>query len=68
MANALLHKVEVVESYTVETLDQLQVALKELGSGDELNLSHSYRIELLSETLSDGSVAHEINIRKAEAV
>lgn len=65
MSNALLHKVEVVAE-TVETVQQMRDAIAHLA-GDTA-LFPGYRVELLSETLSDGSVACEVRIRLAERV
>lgn len=68
MSNAVAHKVETVDFLTVETANQLRSALTHLiGDGDE-NLDRSYVVSLLSETLSDGSRAYELNIRKAERI
>lgn len=67
MANALVHEVQVIDGITVETTNQLIEAIRQ-HTGDDLNLSHSYRIELIQERLSDGSLAFEIGIRKAEPV
>lgn len=68
MPNALVHQIETVDGLTVETVEQLRDALSYLVGQDDFNLSHSYRVELLAERLSDGSKAYEISIRKAEAV
>lgn len=66
MSNALLHKVEVEEAETVETVSQLKAFLAAVE--DDIELSWSYRVELQSETLSDGSVAYAVHIRRAERV
>lgn len=64
MPNALLHKVEVEEAETVETVSQLKAFLAAVE--DDIELSWSYRVELQSETLNDGSVAYAVHIRRAE--
>jgi hypothetical protein len=68
MANTLLHRVEVLASETVETVRQLQGALGALqGPGrDDRHLSDTLVVELVAETLSDGSVAYALSLRKAE--
>lgn len=64
MVNTLVHEVETLDSATVETVGQLHTALREL-TGEDVDLAASYRVELLGETLSDGSVAFSIRIREA---
>lgn len=68
MANMLMHRVETLESTTVETVKAMQDALGAMqGPGrDDRNLSHTYVVELLCETLSDGSEAFEVRVRRAE--
>ncbi len=66
MANSLVHEVTVLDRWTVETVGQLQAAINEISPHD--NLSKTYVVEVIREHLSDGSFAHEINIREAERV
>lgn len=68
MTNVLLHRVEVIESTPVETIKQLQDAIGACqGPGkDDRNLAATYLVELLCETLSDGSEVFEVRIRPAE--
>lgn len=68
MANAFVHKTEVADSMTVETTGQLREALTRLYCGEHDLLAETYVVERIHETLSDGSVANEIRIRKAGRV
>lgn len=66
MVNALMHRVETLESETVETVKALQDALGAVqGAGrDDRYLDDTYTVDLLCETLSDGSEAFSVRIRK----
>lgn len=74
MANTLVHETTFIDTYTVEDVAQLLQALTALGESSggieawKITLSYSYRVSLIQETLSDGSTAYEIEIRKAEPV
>lgn len=69
MANTLVHRTEIEESVTVETVGDLLEALAKLTGteGAEMQLTRTYVVSLVAETLSDRSVAHSIQLREAEA-
>lgn len=68
MANALLHDVRTEDAETVETARQLSLAVCTLADGEDHDLDDTYVIERIAETLSDGSIARSIRIRKAERI
>jgi hypothetical protein len=69
MGNTLVHKTETVFAASVETARAMQLAMAELvESGRDIDLTDTYRVELIEETLSDGSKVQEVRIRKAERV
>jgi hypothetical protein len=66
MVNFLVHKVRVADKLVVEDGDQLASAMRHFGT--DLPLEKTLCVELLIETLSDGSEASTIRIREAEPV
>ena len=60
--NTLLHRVDCESRVSVETVDQLIEALTD----QTLDLDVTYVVEVLAETLSDGSVVRSVRIRPAE--
>jgi hypothetical protein len=69
MVNTLVHRVETLQGETVETVGSLVDTLRSFqGPGrDDRLLDDTYVVELVAETLSDGSSAMSVRIRKAEA-
>jgi len=68
MVNTLVHRVETLERETVETVGSLVDVLRSFqGPGrDDRLLDDTYVVELVSETLSDGSSAMSVKIRKVQ--
>lgn len=64
--NAIVHKVLVAEKLVVEDVEQLASALRYFGV--DLPLERTLAVELLQETLSDGSDISTIRIRVADDV
>jgi hypothetical protein len=65
--NALMHKIEVDDSVTVETVEQLRSAMNALTDALYDNLAETYVVERLREHFTDGSIGTTIRIRVAEA-
>lgn len=68
--NSLVHEVTVRATEVAETAAQLIDRLVSIGSGDPYDdfLDKTYAIDLVVETLSDGSEKHSIRIRAAETI
>jgi hypothetical protein len=66
MVNSLVHEVRVVDKLVVEDCEQLAGAMRYFGT--DLPLDKTWCVELLIETLSDGSEVSTIRLREAEAV
>lgn len=68
MANALMHRVEVLETEMVRTVKQLQDAVGSMqGPGrDDRMLIETMKVCLVMETFSDGSVVYEVRVRPAD--
>jgi hypothetical protein len=64
--NSLLHGVRMVEKLVVEDTEGLAAAMRYFGT--DLPLDKTWCVELLVETLSDGSEVSTIRLREAEAV
>lgn len=64
--NALIHDVRVADKLVVEDCEQLASALRYFGA--DLPLSDTFAVELMIETLSDGSEVSSLGIRLAESV
>lgn len=63
----LIH-VHVDESETVETVEQLQSALKSFRDADYSDLTETYVVERIEETMSDRTAKHSIRIREAQRI
>lgn len=66
MVNSLVHEVRVADKLVVEDGEQLASALRHFGT--DLPLDKTFCVELLVETLSDGSEVSTLRIREAEPV
>lgn len=64
--NTLLHEVRVAEKLVVEDTTALAAAIGWFG--DDLPLDKTWCVELLIETLSDGSEVSTIRLRPADPV
>lgn len=60
MANALLHPIEVLDGIDCGTAAEVLAAIENMGMN--LDLAKSVRVQLIEETLSDGSKAQSISI------
>jgi hypothetical protein len=66
MANFFAHKVRVADKQVVEDCEQLAEAIRHFGT--DLPLEKTVCVELLIETLSDGSEISSLRLREAEPV
>ena len=66
MVNSLVHDVRVADKLVVEDCEQLASAMHYFGT--DLPTDRTYCVELMIETLSDGSETSSIRIRLAEPV
>lgn len=66
MANTLLHPTRVADKLVADDVEQLVSALRYFGL--DLPLEQPLAVELVIETLSDGSEVSELRIRPAERV
>jgi hypothetical protein len=66
MVNSLVHDIRIAEKLVVEDCEQLADAIRYFGT--DFPLDRTYCVELLIETLSDGSEASSIRVRLAEPV
>lgn len=66
MVNRLANHVYAVDRLVVETAAELANAMHHFGK--KLQLDKTICVELLEETLSDGSKAYSIGVREAEPV
>lgn len=62
MANTLAHKVECELSLAADTLLELQNALDNIGVELDTPLDAPHFVELLAETLSDGSIVKSVRV------
>lgn len=67
--NTLIHRCQLIDGATVETIGQLKDAIREMigtqEADDETYLDKPYRVQLWAETLSDGSTAYSVRIGEA---
>lgn len=66
MVNTLVHPTVVADRTAVDDAEQLESAIRYFGK--DLPLDRTYMVELLVETLSDGSEVSTLRIRHAERV